>query len=221
MDGTPQTVVGVAPDAQYRNATEAPEPFLYSSYWQNPTIDRDPVDSRLHVRVAGDPRAMLARIRTEIAAVDPDVPVSEDRPLTEWLDYSFQPVRVAGAILVTFGGLGLALSAIGLYGLLAFSVARRRREIAIRMALGADARRLARSVLRRGVALVAAGAALGAAAVVATARFVATLLFGVPAVDPVTLIGAAGLLFAVAAMASYLPARRAAAVDPVAALRTE
>jgi len=221
VDGTAYTVVGVAPDAQYRNATQAPVPFLYTSFWQIPTIDRAPVDSRLHVRVAGDPRALLPRIRSEIAAVDPDVPISEDRPLTEWLDYSFQPVRVAGAILVTFGGLGLALSAIGLYGLLAFSVARRTREIAIRMALGADARNLARSVVRRGVALVAAGAALGAAAVLMSARFVATLLFGVPAIDPIAMLGAAALLFAVAAIASYFPARRAAAVDPVVALRTE
>jgi putative ABC transport system permease protein len=221
VDGAAYTVVGVAPDAQYRNATESPIPFLYASYWQIPTIDRAPVDARLHVRVAGDPRVMLARIRSEIAAVDPNVPISEDRPLTDWLDYSFQPVRVAGTILIAFGGLGLALSALGLYGLLAFSVARRTREIAIRIALGADARRLARSVLRRGIALVAAGAAIGAAAVVASVRFLATLLFGVPEIDPVTLIGAAGLLFAVAAIASYLPARRAAAVDPVAALRTE
>ena len=221
VNGIAHTVVGIAPDAQYRNATEAPVPFLYASYWQLPTIDRAPVDSRLHVRVAGDPRAMLARIRSEIAAVDPDVPISEDRPLTEWLDYSFQAVRVASTVLMTFGGLGLALSAIGLYGLLTFSVARRTREIAIRMALGADAWRLARSVARRGVALVAAGVLLGAAAVIATARFVATLLFGVPPVDPLALTGAAGLLFAVAAIASYIPARRAAAVDPVAALRTE
>lgn len=221
VDGVAHTVIGVAPDAQYRDATQSPIPFLYASYWQTPSIDRSPIDARLHVRVTGEPRAMLARIRTEIAAVDPDVPISEDRPLTDWLDYSFQPVRIAGTILVAFGGLGLAVSALGLYGLLAFSVARRTRDIAIRMALGADARRLARSVLRHGIALAAAGSAIGVAAVVASARCVATLLFGVPAIDPIALLGAAALLFAVAALASYLPARRVTRIDPVAALRTE
>jgi putative ABC transport system permease protein len=221
VDGSALRVVGVAQDAQYRSAAQPAVPFVYRSFWQLPTIDESPVDSRTHVRVSGDPRALLPRIRQEIAAVDPNVPISEDRPLTEWLDYAFQPVRVAGTVLVALGAIALLLTAIGLYGLLAYSVGRRTREIAIRMALGADARQVARAVVAQGARLALIGAALGAAGVFAFARLVAALLVGLPANDPVSLVSAVVLLVGVAALASYLPARRAARVDPMVALRTE
>jgi putative ABC transport system permease protein len=221
LDGRALRVVGVAKDAQYRSAAEPAAPFVYLSYWQLPTIDDQPVDSRTHVRVSGDPRALLPRIRKEIAAVDPNVPISEDRPLTEWLDYSFQPVRVAGTVLGSLGAIGLLLTAIGLYGLLAYSVGRRTREIAIRMALGADAGRVARGVVRQGALLALTGAALGLLGVFASARLIAALLVGLPTDDPVSLLSAVTLLVGVAALASYLPARRAAHVDPMAALRSE
>jgi len=221
VDGRALRVIGVAQDAQYRSAAQPSAPFVYTSFWQLPTIDESPVDSRTHVRVSGDPRALLPRIRQEIAAVDPNVPISEDRPLTEWLDYAFQPVRVAGTVLVSLGAMGLLLTAIGLYGLLAYSVGRRTREIAIRMALGADARRVARAVVRQGARLVLIGATLGAAGVFASARLIAALLVGLPANDPVSLFSAVGLLVGVAALASYLPARRASRVDPMVALRAE
>jgi ABC-type antimicrobial peptide transport system permease subunit len=164
---------------------------------------------------------MLRTIRLEIAALDPDVPISEDRPLTEWLDYAFQPVRLAGTVLTCFGALGLVLSAIGLYGVLAFRVARQRREIAIRMALGADAGRVGRSIVRRGGVLAVFGAGLGTAGALASARLAAGLLYGVPPNDPATLVAVIGLLSGVALLACYLPARRAARIDPAVALRSD
>ena len=221
VDGRPHTVVGVVRDAQYRSAAQPPAPFLYLSYWQSPELATEPIDSRMHVRVSGEPRAMLARIRREIAALDPEVPISEDRPLTEWLDYAFQPVRVAEAVLVAFGALALFLSAIGLYGLLAHAVSRRTREIAIRMALGADARRVAVAVVTQGARLALAGAAIGAAASFVAVRLIERLLVGVQPGDPLTLAAVGTLLLAVASLASYLPARRAARVDPLTALRAD
>ncbi len=220
-EGTPLTVVGVVPDAQYRSASQPPPPFLYASYWQTPSIDTKPIDSRTHVRVEGDPRALLPRIRQEIAAIDPDVPISEDRPLTEWLDYAFQPLRVAGAVLSTFGTLALLLAAIGLYGLLAYSVGRRTREIAIRMALGADAGRVARSVVRQAAVLASSGAALGLVSVLAPTGLLDRFLVGIPANDPIALAAGVVLLIAVAGLASYLPARKASRVDPAIALRAD
>ena len=221
IDGEPHLVVGIANDAQYRLALEEPAPFLYTDFWQKPSVDSSPVDARLHVRVSGDPSRMLERIRREIAALDPDVAVSEDRPLTEWLDYSFAPVRMARAVLVSFGALGLFLGAVGLYGVLAFSVARRSREIAIRIALGADARRVAGSVARRALALTLAGAGLGLLGALAAGRLAAGFLYGVPAADPLTILAAIAVLFAAAVAATYFPARRAARVDPMTALRSE
>jgi predicted lysophospholipase L1 biosynthesis ABC-type transport system permease subunit len=220
-EGTPLTVIGVVRDVQYRSPAQPPPPFLYASYWQTPTIDDRPIDSRTHVRVEGDPREVLQRVRREIATLDPEVPISEDRPLTEWLVYSFQPLRVAGAVLLTFGGLALLLAAIGLYGLLAYTVGRRTRDIAIRMALGADARRVARSVWRRGAVLASIGAILGLVAVLTSHRVLDRFLVGIPPDDPIALAAATVLLVAVAALASYLPARKASRIDPLVALRTE
>ena len=194
-DGAPYRVIGVVRDAHYRSAAQPETPYLYTDFWQDPSIATEPVDARLHVRVDGDPHAMLAAIRRTVVEVDPEVPISEDRPLTEWLDYSFQPVRVAGTVLTSFGTGGLVLSAMGLYGVLAFAVSRRRREIAIRMALGADAGRVTRS-------------------------FVAWL-YGVTPTDSPTLLGTVALLLGVALAACYLPARGAARVDPISVLRTE
>jgi predicted permease len=222
VDGLEYEVAGVVKNAQYYNVSEQPRPFLYLDYWQQDnTTNTFSEDSRTTVRVAGDPATMLLLIRKEIAAVNPDVPISEDRPLTEWLDYSFQPVRVASTMLICFGALALFLSALGLYGVLAFTVSQRTREIAIRIALGAERSDVARLVVREGALLALAGAALGLIAAFASARFLASLLYGVLPYDPLTFLVGPVVLVGVALLASYLPARRAMRVDPMVALRYE
>jgi ABC-type antimicrobial peptide transport system permease subunit len=221
VDGEPYQIVGVARSAQYRSLDEAPRPMVYFDYWQADMIDTRPTDSRTHIRVTGDPRAMLRTIRREIAAIDPDVPISEDRPLTEWLDYTFGPVRAARTMLLSFSVLAVFLSAIGLYGVLASTVSQRTREIAIRMALGADRRDVGRLVVRQGAALALAGAAIGLGAALLSGRALAGFLYGIGWYDPVTVAATCAGLLGVALLAAYLPARRAMRVDPMVALRYE
>jgi len=220
-NGRTYQVVGVVRTRQYHNASEAPLPFVYVNFWQRASIDREPTDSRTHVRVAGDPRAMLGRIRQVIAGVDADVPISEDRPLTEWLDYTFLPVRAAGAFLTCLAGLALFLSAIGIYGVLASAVSQQTREIAIRMALGAERADVAKMVVRQGAVLALTGTAIGLAAALAAARLLTTFLYGVSERDLITTLGMPAVVMGVALAASYLPARRAMRVDPMTALRYE
>jgi putative ABC transport system permease protein len=164
---------------------------------------------------------MLPRIRRTIAAIDPDVPVSEALPLAARLDTFFAAVRTARAFLVTFGALALVLSTIGLYGALAFAVGQRTREIAIRMALGAARLDLGRLILQRGAAIVLLGVVVGLIASAIVGPFLAHLLYGVSPRDPMTLVAGPSILALVALLAIWLPARRAMAMDPMVALRSE
>ncbi|HEY6212842.1 MAG TPA: ABC transporter permease [Vicinamibacterales bacterium] len=221
VDGERYQVVGVVRSSQYRSHDEAPRPMVFLDYWQHDTIDTRPIDSRTHVRVAGDPRAMLQTIRQAIAAADPSVPISEDRPLTEWLDYTFGPVRAAGRMLIAFSVLAVFLSAIGLYGVLASTVSQRTREIAIRMALGAESGDVARLVVRQGAVLALAGTGIGVVVALMSARALSSFLYGVSLYDPLTVVATCVGLIGIALVASYLPARRAMRVDPMVALRYE
>ncbi|MGH9312942.1 MAG: FtsX-like permease family protein [Vicinamibacterales bacterium] len=164
---------------------------------------------------------MLPALRREIAAVDPNVPIAEDYPLTYRLEHSFKALRVARTTLAGFGSLAVFLSAIGLYGGLAYSVARRTREIAIRMALGADRGSVAGLVLRQGMRLTLAGVGIGLVTAYIASRFLSSLLYGVNPHDRLTFIAVPAVLCAVALLASYIPARRAMRVDPMLALRYE
>jgi predicted permease len=221
VDDHTYEIVGVVRDAQFYSVTQQPVPFLYTAYWQQDTTDSWGEDSRMLVRVAGDPRAMLPQIRREIMAVDANVPISEDRPFSDALAERFQPVRMASTFLICFGALALLLSAIGLHGILAFTVSQRTREIGIRMALGAERRDVAGMILRQAGWLALAGALIGLIAAVASARFLASYLYGVRPHDPWVFLAAPVVLLGVALLASYLPARRAMGVDPMAALRHE
>ena len=219
VGGVPSEVVGVVPNLQYRFAGQPAEPFVYQSYWQGRPGDPISTESVTHIRVAGSPQAMLPLIRRVIASVDPDLPVSEENALVDRLMYEYQPVRFAGTLLVWFGALALFLSAFGLFGVLAFRVAERTREIGVRMALGAGSGRVARLVLGRGVALALTGLGLGAAGTLASLRLFRSLVYGVPLGDPLGFAAASGVLLLVALAASYLPARRATRLDPLLALR--
>jgi predicted permease len=221
IDGRAYQVVGVSHDTQYHTQNQSPPPFVYLNYWQDPDRISYPADSRIVVRVKGDAGQMLPVVRRAIQGVDPDVPISEDRPLTEWLRYQFTPVLVARIVVTYSGLLALLLGAIGVYALLAHLVGQRTREIGIRKALGAQNIDVLGLVLKDGMLLALLGVALGLAATVAVGPVLAAFLYGVGTTDPLTLVATIVVLCAIALLASYIPARRAAQVDPIVALRHE
>ena len=214
-------VVGVVKDLQWTSALQQPDPVAYLNFWQQDRGNRVAQDSRTHIRVAGDAAALLPEIQRTIAAVDPDVPISEPGSLSARLDAQFKDVRAARTMLVTFGALALGLSMIGLYAALAFAVGERTREIAIRQALGASRADVGGLVFRRGMAIVALGIAVGVAACVIAGPFLAHLLYGVSPRDPLAIAAGPAVLIVVAALAISLPARRAMQQNPLIALRAE
>jgi predicted permease len=221
LDGRPYEVVGVARDVQYHSLAERPTPYLYRSYWQQRDSSGWQQDSRTHVRVRGDARAMLPLLRREVAAIDPAVPVSEDGALVDRVRYTFQPVRLASAALVSFAALALVLSMVGLYGVLAFTVSHRTREIAIRMALGGESGHVIRMIVRFGLQLVAAGLLIGLAISFATNRLLTAQLWNTSPNDPVTFAVVILLITTIGVLACWVPARRAVRVQPMIALRHE
>lgn len=214
-------VVGVVKDLQWTSAFEQADPVAYLNFWQQNRGNRVAQDSRTHISVAGDANAMLAAIQRTIAAVDPDVPMSEAGSLSARLDSEFANVGAARTMVVTFGTLALGLSMIGLYAALVFAVGERTREIAIRLALGASRANVGGLVFRRGMAIVSLGIAAGLAACTITSPFLAHLLYGVSPRDPLAIAIGPAVLIVVAALAISLPARRAMQQNPIIALRAE
>jgi predicted permease len=216
-DGKPLQVVGVVQDSYLRSVVDAPVPVFYTPFWQSP----DETDARLAIRVQGDPRTMLPVLRRAIAEVDPGVPVTEQMTMLDQVRGAFMQARLAAAVLLTASVLALLLSAVGLYGVIAYMVGRRTREIGVRLALGAQPSSVRTLVLKQSLAVVAPGMAIGVAASLAVTRLLRSWLYGVRATDPWTFLTGAGVLAIVALLASWIPARRAARVDPMAALRCE
>ena len=214
-------VVGVVKDLQWISARQQADPVAYLNFWQQDSSNRVSQDSRTHVRVVGDAAALLREIQRTIAAIDPDVPISEPGSLGARLDAQFKDVRAARTMLVTFGALALGLSMIGLYAALAFAVGERTREIAIRLALGASRADVGGLVFRRGMTIVSLGLATGVAACVIATPFLAHLLYGVSPRDPLAITVGPVVLAVVAALAISLPARRAMNQSPIIALRAE
>ena len=175
----------------------------------------------LLIRTRYDPARLAAPVRQIMRAVAPDIAVADVETMDEILDREVSQRKMQMTLLTLFAGVALLLASLGIYGVLAYLVSRRTQEIGIRMALGASPAEVLRSVLGEGLALSGAGIAIGLAAALALSRVLAKLLFGVTATDPATFAAVAALLLAVAAMASWLPARRAMRVDPVLALREE
>ena len=209
-------VVGVARDGKYRSLGDRSRPYVY-----RPLMQSYEPKMTLVVRTSGEPAALAGAVRGQLRALDPNLPVAEMRTLAEQFDLSLLPSRVAAWTLGAFGLLALALAAIGVYGVVSYSVAQRTREIGVRVALGASRRDVLRLVLGEGLKMVAAGLGVGLLLALAATRLVAGFLYGVTASDPVTFAGVPVLLGAVALAAGYLPARRATKVDPMKALRYE
>jgi putative ABC transport system permease protein len=209
-------VVGVVGDTSLNRLDTKVEPVFYVSGWQQPW----PWMS-VAVRSSQDATAWAEAVRREVRALDPDVAVHRVRSLPDLVSDSVAQRRFQSALLIAFAVAGLTLAAVGLYGVMTYSVTLRTREIGIRMALGAERRRVLGGVLRQGFGLVAVGLAAGLAAALGLARLITGLLYGVSASDPPAFGGAAALLVVTALLASYLPARRATRVDPMGALRAE
>lgn len=211
----PVEVVGVVADAKYRYINDPETPFVFVPMAQQPASE-----VTLFVRHA-EGRAVAREIRAAVGQVEPGVPVLVVQPLEEAAALGLLPQRLAAWIAGGVGTVGLLLAALGLYGLMAFLVAQRAREIAIRMTLGASGRDMRSMVLKQAARLGLFGGAIGFALAGTAGLLVRGLLVGVPPIDPVSMMGA-GLLFAmVLAGASWIPARRAAATDPAASLKTE
>lgn len=215
-DGDPRTVVGVVGDVQDVALDADPPPLMFLSYQQliMPAMT-------LMVRTRGEVPGLAAAVREAVWAVDPALPVTEVRPLAQNRAAAVAGPRFHTLVLSAFAAVALALAVVGLYGLLGFVVARRTREIGVRRALGAGSVAVSGMVVRRGVALAAAGVALGLLMAFGLNRFVETLLFRTDGSDPLVFLVTPALFLIVAAAASWIPARRAGRVSPMVALRAE
>ena len=208
-------MVGVAADAKYRYISDAPEPFLFVPMAQHPVGD-------VTLFVGHGPGAAPdATLRAAVAQVEPSLPVMFVQSFDDAVAIGLTPQRLTAWVAGSVGLAGVGLAALGLYGLMAFLVAQRTREIAIRMALGASARRLQAQVLAHAVRLGAAGAVVGLLLAAGVGALLRSLLVGVSVVDVPSAGVAAVLFLAVLAAASWVPARRAATADPAGALRAE
>ena len=210
------TIVGVVRDVPPVRPGDDVQPQIF---WSNRQVPR-PATFFL-VRTAGDPASVAVAVRARLHGVDPDIYVSRVRTVREWLSLELVRPRFGAVLLATFGALALVLAAIGTYGLIAYAVAQRTREIGIRMALGARPRMIVGEILGRGMKLAGLGVCLGIIGALALTRLIRGLLAGVTANDPLSFALSVALLIAGAALACVLPARRASRVDPVVALRSE
>jgi ABC-type antimicrobial peptide transport system permease subunit len=209
-------VVGVASDARSTSLDQAPVDMLYVALWQRPQNS-----SSILVRTGADPKSLAAALRAQVWSVDSDVPVPQERTLEQLLSESVARRRFQMTLVLLFAIAALALAAFGTYGVVSYAVARRRAEIGIRLALGAGQSRVLRLVLRQGMMPVLAGLAAGALAAVGIGTYVSSLLFEVSPHDPVAFAFSAAVLVGVSALACWIPARRAAGVNPLDAIRYE
>jgi predicted permease len=212
----PYEVIGVAQYTGVRPGGAAPGASLFRADWSPATGS-----GRMLVRVKGDSRTMLPLLRQEIAAVDPNVAISEALPVSRLIENMYAEVPLAMRVVGYAGGLGLLLTAIGLYGVLALAVGQRTREIGVRMALGARVLSILSLILREGIALALAGLAVGLASAIVLSRLLTRFLYGITPHDPVTYGVGAVLVGGVALAACAIPAWRAARFDPMVALRYE
>jgi predicted permease len=210
-------IVGVVQDAKYLDVRRSSPSMIYRLCSSTP----DEVLGNLELRASVPPSQLLATVRQVLADAEPALAVFDVIPLEERLNRGLANDRLIANLTSTFGAVALILACLGLYGTISYGVARRVRELGIRMALGANRRSLLWLVVREALTLVAIGAAIGLPLAYAASRSIASLLHGVRAVDPAAYLAGAGLLLVVASLAAYIPAHRASRIDPMAALRAE
>ena len=214
--GTWINVVGVTGDMRQTSLAEEPDAEFDMPYAQNPNPSM-----ALVVRTDSDPLRLASAVRTAVSELDKGLPVSDIAALAQAVSDSNSTRRLSTGLLAVFAGLALLLAAVGIYGVISYSASRRTHEIGVRLALGAERGRIAGMVVGRAMLLGGIGVVAGLACGLVLTRLLGTMLYGVSATDPAAFAGAAAFLLALAALAGYLPARRAARVDPVVALRQE
>ncbi|MEK6407646.1 MAG: ABC transporter permease [Acidobacteriota bacterium] len=207
-------IVGVVGDSKYRTLGENPRSTVYQPLAQN-----HETGMALHVRTNSKPASLAATVRREVQSIEPNLAVTSVESMADVVGGSLFAARMGAVLLAIFGLLALVLAAVGLYGVMSYSVSRRTREIGIRMALGAGSGNVLRLVLKEGMTLVVGGVAAGLIAAAALTRLLASFLYGVSPMDATTFVAIPLVLALVALLASYLPARRATKVDPMEALR--
>ncbi|MGH9767659.1 MAG: ADOP family duplicated permease [Blastocatellia bacterium] len=214
--GGTRAIVGVVGDVKHSALDEEAKAEIY-----RPMAQSTRRTMTLAVRASGDPPQMVAAVRGQVRAADKEIPISNLQTMERLMDKSVAPRRFNMLLLGAFALVGLALAAVGLYGVMSYTVTQRTREIGVRMAMGAQTGDVLRLVIGEGMKLALIGALLGLAGALALTRLLKTLLFGVSATDPLTFIGIAALLIIVALLACWIPALRAAKVDPMVALRID
>jgi putative ABC transport system permease protein len=212
----PYEIIGIVGDVHQKSLDKEANPAVFLSNLQEPTA---PVN--LVVRTQGDPRQLANAVRAEIRALDREMPIAAVRAMDEIVSDSYAAPRFNTILLGGFAALALVLAGVGIFGVISYSVAQRTQEIGIRRALGAGAGSVMRMVLQQGMGLSAIGVVIGVAGALAATRLLESLLYEVTPTDPETFVAVPVVLMAVSVLACYLPARRAATIDPIRALHYE
>ncbi|HSP69675.1 MAG TPA: ABC transporter permease [Bryobacteraceae bacterium] len=222
----PREIIGVVRDIPTRRDRTDPLPAIYTSYLQQSPAYRGPFANMFGqmtfvLRTSGDPLSLVPEARRAVADVDPDHAITRIQTMEQYWGGGMRDKRMLATVLGVFAFVATLLAALGIYGVMAYSVAQRTREIGIRMALGASSTKVLAAIGRRAIILISIGMLLGLAGSVALSRMIASQLWGIEPTDPATFTGVSALLVAVALVASFVPARRAIRVDPTEALRME
>jgi putative ABC transport system permease protein len=209
-------IIGVAGEVKYNWISSAQEPAIYFPYHQHGVTY-----THFALRTSGDPASFTAAIRSRIANVDPEEPIFDVMPLSQVIHNSVVGIAYVAVMMAVLGVIALLLSAVGVFGVMAYSVTERTREFGIRVAFGAQQKDVLRIVFYRGMLLTGIGLAIGLPVALAMAQLLASILYGVSASDPIIFSGVLILLAGIAGLACYIPAKRAMQVDPMVALRYE